>query len=211
VFSRLDRAVRMRVAPRTLAYAYGVARDLARTVPAPARAPERAVTAERVGVSVLLIAAAALAFATAIPRQWEALRPKGELASVLRTLSLDQRWDMFSPDPARSDGWMTMPAVLADGSEIDLLSGGPVDNSSERYSDPLYTRWAKVQERIASVGFTDYRQEYARSFCRSRNLHLAPGESPIVTFDVHYVERVIRPPGEGPPTFNDILLWSHRC
>ena len=57
---------------------------------------------------------------------------------------------MFSPEPARSDGWMTMPAVLADGSKADLLWGDPVREGSERYSDPLYTRWTKVQERMAN-------------------------------------------------------------
>jgi hypothetical protein len=211
VATRVGGALRRRVQPRALAYADGIAHEAARALPAPVRLPVSAVTAERVGVSLALLTLATLAFATAVPRQWESVRPKGELGSLLRTLSIDQRWDMFSPDPARSDGWMTMPAVMADGSTMDLLTGGPGDDSSERYSDPLYTRWAKVQERIASTVYSDYRLEYARSFCRSRNLHLAPGEVPIQTFDVHYVERVIRPPGEGPPTFHDILLWSHRC
>jgi hypothetical protein len=211
VATRIGGALGRRVQPRALAYADGVAHEAVRALPAPARLPIGAVTVERVGLSVALLGLATLAFATAVPRQWESVRPKGELGSLLRTLSVDQRWDMFSPDPARSDGWMMMPAVMADGSTMDLLTGGPVDDGSERYSDPLYTRWAKVQERIASTAYSDYRQEYARSFCRSRNLHLAPGEVPIKTFDVRYVERVIRPPGEGPPTFTDILLWSHRC
>jgi hypothetical protein len=211
VATRTGSAFRRRVQPRVLAYADGVAHDAARALPAPVRLPAAAVTVERVALSLGLITLAALAFATAVPRQWESVRPNGELGSLLRTLSLDQRWDMFAPDPARSDGWMTMPAVMADGSTMDLLTGGLVDDSSERYSDPLYTRWAKVQERIASAAYSDYRQEYARQFCRSRNLHLGPGEVPIKTFDVHYVERLIRPPGEGPPTFTDILLWSHRC
>jgi hypothetical protein len=106
---------------------------------------------------------------------------------------------------------MRIPATLADGTRSDLLTGGAADDSSERYSDPLYSRWAKVHERIASAGYSDYRLEYARHFCRTRNLHLRPGEVPLDTFEIHYVERVIRAPGEGPPTFRDITLWSHRC
>ncbi|HET7700044.1 MAG TPA: hypothetical protein VFM06_04145, partial [Candidatus Limnocylindria bacterium] len=85
------------------------------------------------------------------------------------------------------------------------------DDSSERYSDALYTRWVKVQERIASAAYSDYRLEYARHFCRSRNLHLRPGDIALDRFEILYVERVIRPPGEGPPTFRERSLWSHTC
>lgn len=210
VASRLDAVFRERVRPRAVAFADGVAREAARGLPAPLRVPVETRGYERAVSSVALVALAALAFATAVPQQLAQVRPSGELASVLRFLSVDQRWDMFSPEPARADGWMTMPAVLADGTKIDLLTGKPVV-SNEGYSDPLYSRWTKVQERIASTSYNDYRLEYARQFCRSRNLHLEPGQVPVSTFEVHYVERLIQPPGEGPPTFRDILIWSHRC
>jgi hypothetical protein len=210
VAARVNGAFHARVRPRAVAFADGVAHDAARALPAPLKIPVRAPALERAAGSIALVALALAAFATAVPRQLEAVRPSGEFASVLRFFSLDQRWDMFAPEPARSDGWMTMPAKLRDGTVIDLVTGGPV-KSYEGYSDPLYTRWAKVQERIANAAYSDYRLEYARQFCRSRNLHLGPGRSPIETFDVKYVERVIQPPGEGPPKFRDINLWSHRC
>jgi hypothetical protein len=159
----------------------------------------------------LLVLTAVLAFATAVPTQWEGARPRGDLASLLRFLSLDQSWNMFSPDPARSDGWTVIPAKLVDGTAVDLLHGKPVDPRSERWSDPLYSRWVKVEERIASVDFSDYRLEYARYFCRTRNLHLRPGQVALDTFDVHYLERVIPPPGESAPQLRDITLWSHKC
>jgi len=210
VASRIDGIFRERVRPRAVAFADGVARDAARGLPAPLHVPIETRGYERLVSSLALVALAALAFATAVPQQLAQVRPSGELASVLRFLSVDQRWDMFSPEPARADGWMTMPAVLADGTKIDLLTGKPVV-SNEGYSDPLYSRWTKVQERIASTSYNDYRLEYARHFCRSRNLHLEPGQVPVSTFEIHYVERLIQPPGEGPPTFRDLLIWSHRC
>ena len=210
VAGRFSGAVRSRVRPRALAFADGVAQSAAHALPVTAYLPARSRTVERAALGVALLALAIPTFATAVPRQWEALRPKDEFGELMRFLSLDQRWDMFSPDPAQSDGWMTMPAFLADGTEIDLLTGKPPD-SAEGYSDPLYSRWAKVQERIANVGYTDYRLEYARQFCRQRNLHLSPGEAPIETFEVHYIERVIQPPGEGPPKFIDHDIWEHHC
>lgn len=180
--------------------------------------PDASVTERRRGrtrlgriAAVALVVFALFVFSTAVPRQLEALRPSGEVAGLVRFLSLDQRWDMFSPDPARADGWMLGPAVLTDGTTFDLYADRPADDSSERYSDPLYTRWVKVHERIANAGYGDYRPEYARYFCRARNTHLQPGQLPLDTFELIYIERVVRAPEEGPPLFTEYRLWQHKC
>jgi hypothetical protein len=202
---------RARLRPRVVALADGVAHAAADALPSPLVLPrEMREFNRRVGGGAL-VAVAALAFLTAVPSSLEVIRPKGQLRDVLRFFAVDQRWDMFAPEPARADGWLRIPATLSDGTTLDLLTKGPADDSDERYSDPLYSRWTKVTERIASTGYTDYRLEYARSICRVHNLHLGPGDVPITTFEIHYVERLIRPPGEGPPTFRDIMLWTHRC
>lgn len=160
-------------------------------------------------VGLLIVAVAS--FATAVPRQLESVRPSGDVAMLLRFLSLDQRWDMFSPDPARWDWWMLGPARLADGKTFDLYTGGPVDDRSERSSDPFYSRWVKVHERIAMQSYADYRLEYARYFCRARNRHLGPGQEPLDKFEILYVERTIQAPGEGPPVIREFPIWSHKC
>ena len=139
------------------------------------------------------------------------LRPSGDLASLLRSLSLDQRWDMFSPNAARSDWWLVAPAALADGTRFDLLSERGADDRSARYSDPLYTRWTKVHERIASSFYAGYRSAYARYFCRARNSQLAPGQSPLASFELFYVERTIQAPEKGPPLISETKLWSQQC
>ncbi len=205
-------AVRARARPPALAWADGVARDAAELIALPRLdLLGRRRVLDEPAASFALVLLAAFSLATAAPPQLEALRPSGEVASLLRSLSLDQRWNMFSPEPARSDGWMLMPAVMSDGSGVDLLWGEPVADGSERYSDPLYTRWTKVQERMAMTAYSDYRLEYARSFCRMRNLHLAPGQAAIATFEIKYVQRTIQAPGEGPPQFHTFVIWSHRC
>jgi hypothetical protein len=161
--------------------------------------------------AVLLVLLAVTAFVTAIPSQVDVLRPRGDVARALRSLSLDQRWDMFSPNSARSDGWMLAPATLADGTRLDLLDPLGRDDRSERYSDPFYTRWTKVHERIASPFYAGYRSEYARHFCRTRNSHLGPGQSPLVSLELLYIERTIRAPGEGPPLISENTLWTQQC
>jgi len=167
-------------------------------------------TARRMRVTGSLLAlVAGVSFITAVPSYAEPLRPSGDAASVLRALSLDQRWDMFSPNAARSDGWLLAPATWADGTRTDLLTDGP-DDRSERYSDALYSRWTKVHERMASPFYAGYRSPYARYLCHKPD-HLGPGHSPLVSFELIYVERTIQPPEKGPPLISSTTLWSQQC
>jgi hypothetical protein len=180
-------------------------------LPLTARQSVRSNELLRRSTALALVVFALFVFSTAVPFQLDVLRPSGDPAGLVRFLSLDQRWDMFSPDPARADGWLLAPARLMDGTTFDLYTGGPVDDRSERYSDPLYTRWVKVHERIANAGYGDYRLEYARYFCREHNLHLRPGQVPLDSFELIYIERVIRAPEEGPPLLSEHQLLSHKC
>ena len=41
-----------------------------------------------------------------------------------KALRLDQKWEMFAPTPNALDGWFVMPAVLADGSIVDIWRAG---------------------------------------------------------------------------------------
>jgi predicted DCC family thiol-disulfide oxidoreductase YuxK len=158
----------------------------------------------------LLVGAAAAVFATAMPSSLAALRPPEGVHRAVLFTGLDQQWNMFSPDPASSDGWMLAPARLADGTEIDLFTGRAPDEGP-RYADPLYSRWAKVVERISSRDYTAYRLEFGRMFCRMRNLHLAPGQVRLETFELKYIERVILPPETGGERIIRHDLWSHVC
>ena len=184
-------------------------RRVMRVAPARPAAPTPVRRSRPLGIALVIVAL--VAFITAVPGQANGIRPSGDAGQLLRFLSLDQRWDMFSPDPSRSDGWMLAPATLSDGTRFDLLTGGP-DDRSERYTDPLYSRWLKVQDRISNTGYSSYRLEYARHFCRMWNRHLQPGEARLVTFELWYVGRMIQAPGEGPPLISPpSRFWTHQC
>ena len=164
--------------------------------------------ARRVG-GALLVVLALVVFSTSLPAYAAIPRPAA-LERALRWADLLQKWNMFAPDPPTADGWLSIPAVLADGTRIDLVSGQPpVD--TPLYADPLYSRWTKVAEWIASAAHTEYRQEHARMYCRLRNLHLQPGQSPIVSFDVIYTELPIPLPGQPRPPARRIILNQHKC
>jgi len=162
------------------------------------------------GVAAGVLALFALTvFSTSLPAYAAAPRP-APVDAVLRYANLMQKWNMFAPQPPTADGWMRIPAVLGDGTAIDLATGrAPSD--TPLYADPLYSRWTKVTEWIASPMGVDYRQEYSRMYCRLRNLHLAAGESPIVSFELVYYERAIPPPGGSQAPVRVITLNSHRC
>jgi hypothetical protein len=159
--------------------------------------------------SVALAAFALTVFSTSLPAYIAVGRP-APVDDVLRYADLMQKWNMFAPNPVTADGWMHIPAVLADGTQLDLATGGP-PSDAPLFADPLYSRWTKVTEWIASPDGVPYRQEYSRMYCRLRNLHLQPGQSPIVSFDLIYYERQIPPPGGTPTPVRVITLNSHHC
>jgi len=159
--------------------------------------------------SIALAVLALTVFSTSLPAYIAVPRP-APVDDVLRYADLMQKWNMFAPNPVTADGWMHIPAVLADGTRIDLATGG-VPSDAPLFADPLYSRWTKVTEWIASPEGVPYRQEYSRMYCRLRNLHLQPGQSPILSFDLIYYERQIPPPGGAPAPVRVITLNSHHC
>ncbi|HEV2010310.1 MAG TPA: HTTM domain-containing protein [Candidatus Limnocylindria bacterium] len=148
-------------------------------------------------------------FSTSLPAYAAAPRP-GTVDRMLLYADVVQKWNMFAPNPAIADGWMHIPAILADGTHVDLATGRP-PSDEPLYADPLYSRWTKVTEWIAAAANADYRQEYSRMYCRLRNLHLQPGQSPIVSFDLVYYERLVPPPGGSPPPVRVVTLNAHHC
>jgi hypothetical protein len=179
------------------------------SIPVESRTPAAPDRLSSVARGTALIALALLIFSTSLPAYMAVARPE-PIDRALQYANLLQKWNMFSPDPPTSDGWMHIPAVLADGTQIDLATGkGPSDEPLR--ADPFYSRWTKVTEWIASASNVAYREEYSRMYCRIRNLHLQPGQSPIVSFDLVYYERKVPRPGnlEQPP--RQILLNSHQC
>jgi hypothetical protein len=186
-------------------------RRLARLTAMPLAPARRAATtrSRSLARAVTLVALALLVFSTSLPAYIALARPD-PVDRVLQYANLLQKWNMFSPDPPTSDGWLHIPAVLADGTRIDMATG-KAPSEEPLYADPLYTRWTKVTEWIASAANADYREEYSRMYCRLRNLHLQPGQSPLVSFDLVYYERKVPAPGDAEEPPRPILLNSHHC
>jgi len=126
--------------------------------------------------------------------------PPPALGAVLRPLGLAQRWSMFSPDPARDDGWIVAAARLTGGAETDLLSGDTPSNERPRLTRDL--RWRGYLALVARDAGGPLASGLIYWLCtRDANIeHLA------LVFEA---ERSM-PPGE-PPARESIFLGSSTC
>lgn len=133
--------------------------------------------------------------------------------SPLRDLPrLDQKWNMFAPYPAKSDGWFVIRGVLVNGTVVDVYNHRPGEPSfvKPKYVSKWYGdyRWRKYISRILGrhekqlVG-------YARYLCHSWNKE-APLNHKLWTFEIYYNKETTLPDYRG----NELRrsrLWRHRC
>jgi hypothetical protein len=103
--------------------------------------------------------------------------------------ALNQSWAMFAPYPLREDGWYVARAVLADGSEVDLLQDGrPVTWDKPEWVPAMYPceHWRKYMMNWLVPGLEHHRRLYARFACREWNACHSPARQ-IVRLDVYYM------------------------
>jgi hypothetical protein len=93
------------------------------------------------------------------------------LTTAAHTLPTGQRWDMFSPVPARYDGWLVFPGRLLDGSEVDVFRDEPVAWTRPPLVSATYlnTRWRKYLLNLTEDRFARLRKPFLWSLCRRWN------------------------------------------
>jgi len=130
------------------------------------------------------------------------------------TLDLDQRWDMFSPNPLTYDGWYVIEGQLRDGRHINVTHPDqPVSYEKPASIADQYPRerWRKYLMNLSLSENTDYRLYYGRYLCRSWNLGRQNYDpAMLVRFDIYFMahQNSIQHPPTG---FNRDLLWHHEC
>ena len=95
------------------------------------------------------------------------------------TLRLDQVWAMFAPFPLTQDGWLMMPARLANGQKVDLMTGGkpvvwsePV-NLSRTFRD---AQWQKYLMNLWTLDNAPHRGYYISYVVERWNQSHAPDQ-----------------------------------
>jgi hypothetical protein len=143
------------------------------------------------------------------PFRWR-LPERGKVVGQL--LGLDQRWDMFSPQPPKQDGWFVVPGKLRNGDEVDLFR----DGENVRWGKPAYVsslyptaRWRKLGDRMWRKSGARVRADYARFLCRSWNVAHA-GDGELTDVEIFFVqEETLDELTEGKPW--RVSLLRHRC
>jgi hypothetical protein len=105
-------------------------------------------------------------------------------------LGVDQRWSMFT-DPRRPTGWTVIPARLADGREVDLLTGQPLSWEKPALTAEIYGGW---RWRVFVTDYIWYHQgskrpaAYADYLCRHWN-ELAAEGGRAVSLDIVWMKQ----------------------
>jgi predicted DCC family thiol-disulfide oxidoreductase YuxK len=90
--------------------------------------------------------------------------------TVTRWLHLYQEWNMFAPFPKTDNVWVEIPAVLSDGSEMELISGSRdiFSVKSDDFPDNIPSElWRKFYLNLSDR--TDYARYYGGFLCRLWN------------------------------------------
>lgn len=160
------------------------------------------------------LAAAALAVVTAwnmhsvgwLPTSW--LQPVAPLVQALR---IDQRWDMFAPEPSKRDGWLVFPGELEDGQRIDLRKpDGQLDwQRPQPPNKHRNVRWHSYEWRLLELKSEALFLAYGRYLCRQYNADASAGQR-LQRFDMVYIIEPSPPPGESSRPERR-TAWRHQC
>jgi hypothetical protein len=118
-------------------------------------------------------------------------QPIPALGAPMRALGLAQRWSMFSPDPARDDGWLVIAAHRADGSRIDVQTGLPPTSAPPARRDADNLRWRAYLMQVTRDEGGALREAYRAWWCR----RAPPGTQGIeLIFEQEYTMDPGQPP-----------------
>jgi len=120
------------------------------------------------------------------------------LKPLIYGFRLNQEWNLFAPGPRRSDGWIVVPALTADGRQADLrtMSEGVSWERPESIAGRFKNyRWRKYFRRLRKSSYRKYRKPYLYYVTRVWN-ESHPAKQKIVSAKLYYM-RVYTPlPGE---------------
>ena len=136
--------------------------------------------------------------------------PKG-FESVGQTLRLEQRWKMFS-NPPRWTQWFVLVGKRADGTEVDLVSGGSPNFDKPALVSATFAnqRWRKYLNNLAKRRGQPHRRHFARFLCRRFN-DSRPDEQKVVSAGLVVMRQVTPLPGKKRQRADRVVYPETRC
>lgn len=127
-----------------------------------------------------------------------------------------QSWRMFAPTPIKNDGWLVMPAYLANGDQIDLITGNnPVskEKPADAFDSMINQRWRKYFRNVMTNNkYKDHWLYVARYFARDWNDKYKGTEKELQALSIIFMQERTPPPGQpvGPPVEkNKYNYWTN--
>lgn len=128
-----------------------------------------------------------------------------------KLLRLQQRWNMFAPDPIKDDRWPLVEGVLADGRHRDLLRGGAFALEKPERLPSVFPsfRWriffrSTTEDQGRRQVEILYRN-YARFLCRSARS--AGPDARLVRVRIHHATETTMPRGPLAPRYELLGDW----
>lgn len=131
---------------------------------------------------------------------------------VTRWLHLYQEWNMFAPFPKMDNIWVEVPGVLADGSEIEVITWDrDIFSIKDKkfYESIANEHWRKFYLNVSEKGTNA--KYYAGYLCRLWNERkIRPVDQSLQKMDVIVYSQMNLPDGSKGP-INRKHSWKHWC
>jgi hypothetical protein len=120
------------------------------------------------------------------------------LKPIIYGFRLNQEWNLFAPGPRRSDGWIVVPALTADGKQIDLramtetVTWERPESIAGRFKN---YRWRKYFRRLRKKSYRGYRKPCLNYLERVWN-ESHPIKQKIVSSKLYYMKVYTPLPGD---------------
>lgn len=145
--------------------------------------------------------------------RWEKYFPTS-LNWIGRLFHIDQKWDMFAPNPLLDDGWYVIAGELMNGKKVDLIRGTIGDVSFEKPELVSATyknqRWRKYMMNLWLQDNSGHRLYLSEYLTRKWNHNKAILDQ-LKKFTIYYMREDTPPPGEAFAPVEKIEVWNHYC
>lgn len=135
-----------------------------------------------------------------------------KLRNVIQSLHLDQKWNMFSPNPPNKSISYQIIGTMRDGMGMNDAAGFEAGHGA---LFPVYevhdgARWSKFYNNLSKPKWPSLSPYYGHYICRRWNLDHV-GENSLEHVEIYTITKKIPAFGAAWPKPQRRLLWGGRC
>jgi hypothetical protein len=145
-----------------------------------------------------------------LPDKFEWLFPN-QAAQFASVMGLEQGWGLFAPRPGISVGWHLIIGNKKDGTQVDLLTGGPVDRTKPKLQAATYPngRWRKMMMNLTAPNMYPYLPPGMAVYYFRRWNDAHDGNQQLRSVEIVWMREETRPFGETLPPVLPVTLITY--